>query len=250
MIAQIRCLQPLESHDDAASPGAAVFVIDPDPSTGKLVKDLLQGYKFKVQVHESGREFLASYDGGPGCLVLEQRIFDMSGLQIQQRMAERNQRLPLVYVTSGLDVSTAVVLMRGGAIHVLEKPLRAAELLGAIQEAVTIDENRRLQEAEKLRVKEAIALLTLKERQLLGLVAFAKSTKAIAAELRICNRAVELRRRAMMDKLGLKSSLELVRFAILACQECSHYLQCGDPNTGKHHCLLNKLEIGTLSRAD
>ncbi len=202
-----------------------VFVVDPDPVTGTMVKDMLQGHELTVEGYASGREFFAAYAGNrPGCLVLEQRIFDMSGLQIQRRLAEQNMRLPMVYVSSGLDVSTAVVLMRGGAINVLEKPLRSIELHDAIVEAVTADHNARRKEAAKLRVKESIAKLTRKERQLVGLVASAKSTKTIAAELRICSRAVELRRRGVMDKLGMTSSLELLRFAILAWQEYSHYL--------------------------
>ena len=119
----------------------------------------------------------------------------------------------MMYVSSGMDVSTAVVLMRGGAIHILEKPLRSIELLNAIQEAVAIDQDERRKEAGKRQVRESIARLTRKERQLVSLVASAKSTKAIASELGICSRAVELRRRGVMDKLGLKSSLELLRFA-------------------------------------
>ena len=119
-----------------------------------MVKDLLQGTELTVQAYASGREFFAAYAGDqPGCLVLEQRIFDISGLQIQRRLAEQNQRLPMVYVTSGVDVSTAVVLMRGGAIHILEKPLRSIELLNAIQEAVAIDQNERRKEAGKRRVQ-------------------------------------------------------------------------------------------------
>ena len=103
-------------RDSVSAQTPTVFVIDPDPATGRMVKDLLQGCNVTVQVHALGREFVASYDGKQsGCLVLEQRIFDMSGFQIQQRLAEQNQRLPMVYVTSGLDVSTAVLLMRGGA---------------------------------------------------------------------------------------------------------------------------------------
>ena len=114
--------------------------------------------------------------------------------------------------------------MRGGAIHVLQKPLRPIELLNAIQEAVAIDLNERRMELANRRVRESIAVLTRKERQLVSLVAFAKSTKAIAKELCICSRAAELRRRAVMDKLGLTSPLELQRFAILAWQQCSDYL--------------------------
>ena len=111
-----------------------------------------------------------------------------------------------------------------GAIHVLEKPLRSFELLNAIQEAVAIDQSERREEAEKRRVLEAIAMLTHKERQLVSLVASAKSTKTIASNLSLCPRAVELRRRGIMAKLGLKSSLELLKFAMLAWQECSDYL--------------------------
>ncbi len=249
MIAQSHCTSPVETyddvffppsnrgraaspvaesaaiHDDILTPAPAVFVIDPDPVTGKLVQDLLRAYRLAVHVYASGREFFAAYAGGtPGCLILEQRIFDISGLQIQRRLSEQNQRLPMIYVTAEVDVSTAVVLMRGGAVHVLEKPLRSAELLDAIEEALAVDQNERRKEAGQRRVRDSVAVLTRKERQLVGLVAAAKSTKAIASELNICARAVELRRRGVMDKLGLNSSLELLRFAIVACQECSHYL--------------------------
>ena len=171
-------------------------MIDPDPVTGTIVKDLFEGHELTVEAYASGRGFFAAYAGDrPGCLVLEQHIFDMSGLQIQRRLAKQNQRLPMVYVSSRLDVSTAVVLMRGGAVHVLEKPLRSIELHDAILEAVAIDRSERGKEAGKRRVKESIAMLTRKERQLVDLVASAKSTKTIAEELSICSRAVELRRR-------------------------------------------------------
>ncbi len=131
--------------DDASGPNPTVFVVDPDPATGTIVKELLQGYRMTVEVYSSGREFFAAFSGDdPGCLVLEQRICDISGLQIQRRLAERNQRLPMIYVVAaGLDVPTAVALMRGGAIHVLEKPLRQNTLVlhDAIQEALNIDQN-------------------------------------------------------------------------------------------------------------
>ena len=197
-----------------------VFVVDPDPSTGRFVSGVLTGYPFDIQTFVSGREFFAVYDGiQPGCLVLEQRIADTSGLQIQRRLAERRQRLPMIYVSSSIDVSTAVALMRGGAVHILEKPLRSIELFGAIQEALSIDKNQRQQEADKRRIRESIATLTHKERKLVRLLATATSNKSISEELSICARAVELRRRAVMEKLGLESPMELVRFALVAQEE-------------------------------
>ncbi len=223
-----------QTYDDVYAECPTVFVLDPDPVTGTMVADLLEGYAMTIERYASGREFFAALsqikpgEDRPGCLVLEQRIFDISGLQIQRRLAEQNRRLSMVYVTSGADVSTAVALMRGGAIHVLEKPLRPIELLDAIQEAVAVDQNLRRREAGRRRVTELIATLSRRERQLVSLVAAAKATKTIAAELNICSRAVELRRRAVMEKLGLKSSIELLRFAMLAWHECRHCLDCED----------------------
>jgi two-component system, LuxR family, response regulator FixJ len=151
---------------------------------------------------------------------LEQRIPDISGLQIQRRLAAENCYLPMVYTTSSVDVSTAVNLMRGGAVHILEKPLRPIELLNAIQEALSMAASHHKQGAERRRLLEAIAKLTRKERQLITLLAAAKPTKVIAAELKICQRAVEMRRSVVMEKLGLHSLLELVYFAVRAFQEC------------------------------
>jgi len=225
-------------HDDVLAESPTVFVVDPDPLTGSTVKDLLHGYRLTVEVHASGREFFAAYAGDrPGCLVLEQRIPDISGLQIQRRLTEQKQRLPMIYVSSKLDVSTAVALMRGGAIQVLEKPMRSIELLSAIQEGVANDQHERRKAARKRQVRESIAKLTAKERQLVGLIAAAKSTKAIAAELGICARSVELRRRGVTEKLGLRSSLELLRFAMLAWQECNHQLESADLKAGDDYDL-------------
>ena len=223
-----------KTYDGVLTQSPTVFVVDPDPVTGKIVKDLLQGQKVTIQAYASGREFFAAYEKDqPGCLVLEQRIFDISGLQIQRRMAKQNQRLPMVYVTSTVDVSTAVALMRGGAIHVLEKPLCSSELLNAIHEAVAVDQDERRQEAKKRWMRESIAMLTYKERQLVSLIASAKSTKAIAAKLNICSRTVELRRRCVMDKLGVNSFRELLKFAVVSWQEFSHYLDSAEWSTGE-----------------
>jgi len=225
MVTALPIAPSAEIHDDVLTRLPTVFVIDPDPGTGKMVKDLLQGRRLTVRTYASGREFFAAYTGDQaGCLVLEQRIDDISGLEIQRLLAEQKRRLPTVYVSSGLDVSTAVALMRGGAVHVLEKPLRSIELFNAIEGALAKDRNERREEAKKRWVRESIAILTHKERQLVSLVASAKSTKVMASDLGICARAVELRRRCVMNKLGLNSSLELLRFAMLAGQECSHSL--------------------------
>lgn len=199
-----------------ASAAPTVFVVDPDPTTGKTLKELLDGAHLRCELFRSGREFLAAYDESrPGCLVLEQRICDMSGLQLQHRLAARRSILPLVFVLANASVATAVELMRGGAVHVLEKPFRALELLTAVQEAVALDAERRAARQHHSKMLGSLASLTTKEHDVLELVAKGCSTKAIALELKLSVRAIELRRKRLMQKLDLRTSQELLRFSVL-----------------------------------
>jgi FixJ family two-component response regulator len=149
--------------------------------------------------------------------VLEQRIPDMSGLQLQRRLALSDARqLPLVFVLDAATVSTAVELLRGGAVHVIEKPLRPLELLTAIQEALDLDRERRRAAASDEQVRDLITTLNRKEREVLELIALGKSVKSIAIQLEMSVRAIEQRRQKLIDKLQLTSALELIRFSILA----------------------------------
>ena len=199
---------------------AKVFVVDPDPSTAVVTKQTLEGSNLQCEVFLSGRDFLAAYDDSqPGCLVLELRIPDMSGLQLQHRLSARGSDLPLVFLTADTNVSTAVELMRGGAVHVLEKPARPIELLSAIQEAVDLNQHRRNVKQHHIRLLDLTASLTSKERQVLELIGRGKSIKAIAAELQLSVRAIELRRQSLMNKLGAASSSELMRFSVMVQRE-------------------------------
>ena len=197
-----------------------VFIVDPDPSTAVVTKQTLEGSNLQCEVFLSGRDFLAAYDDSqPGCLVLELRIPDMSGLQLQHRLSARGSDLPLVFLTADTNVSTAVELMRGGAVHVLEKPARPIELLSAIQEAVDLNQHRRNVKQHHIRLLDLTASLTSKERQVLELIGRGKSIKAIAAELQLSVRAIELRRQSLMNKLGAASSSELMRFSVMMHRE-------------------------------
>jgi two-component system response regulator FixJ len=199
---------------------ATVFVIDPDPATGAMMKDLLIGSELRCEIHTTCRDFLAAHDvSRPGCVVLEQRIPDMSGLQLQRRLALSGTRqVPLVFALNDATVSTAVELLRGGAVHVLEKPLRPLELLTAVQEAIDLDRERRRAAASDEQVRDLIAALSRKDREVLELMALGKSIKAIAVQLELSVRTIEQRRQKLMAKLQLRSALELMRFSIFTRQ--------------------------------
>jgi two-component system, LuxR family, response regulator FixJ len=196
---------------------STVFVIDPELSTHALVKDLLDGFGLRLETYGTCREFLAAYDvARPGCLVLEQRIPDMSGMQLQRRLAANGATLPPVFVVANPSVSTAVELMRGGAVCVLEKPVRPLELFTAIQEALALDHDRRCVQNNQAQFRELIAALTRKEREVLQLIAQGKSVKAMAAQLELTIRAIEQRRQSLMRKLRLDSPVALMRFSLTA----------------------------------
>jgi two-component system, LuxR family, response regulator FixJ len=192
-----------------------VFVIDPDPTVGTMVRDLIGGSNLNCEMFTTGREFLAALSTRrTGCLVLEHRIVDMSGLQLQRRLAASGAMLPMVFVIAKPNVSIAVDLMRGGAVHVLEKPIRPLELLTAIQEAIALDQNRRRVEHCREQIMHLVTALSPKERVVLELIARGKSVKAMAAELELSVRAIEQRRHSLMEKIHVKSPLELVRFSL------------------------------------
>ena len=199
-----------------------VFVVDPDPATGRLTREVVNGSDWQCEDFSAGRDFLAAYhDERPGCLVLEQRIPDMSGLQLQHRLSARGSKLPLVFVTANTNVSVAVELMRGGAVHLLEKPVRPVELFSAIEEAVKLDQDRRHIKNRQAKLQEIVATLTAKECHVLELIGRGKSVKAIGAELRLSLRAIELRRSSLMKKLAVCSSTDLMRFAVMMHREFS-----------------------------
>jgi len=204
------------SKANEVSEKSTVFVVDPDPATGKTVRGLLNGSDLNCEVYETGREFLAAYrEARPGCVVLEQAISDMSGLQILRRLTAGGMQIPFVFLVANPDFSTAIELMRRGALHVLEKPPRAIALLNAIHEALEVDQGRRRSEHNHSQFVRLAELLTKKERQVFELLAQGKSPKQVAAELERTVRAVEMRRKSLMKKLNVTSTIELMRFWII-----------------------------------
>jgi FixJ family two-component response regulator len=237
-----------ETHSDVTT----VFVIDPDPATGAIVADLLSGSELRCEVYSTCRDFLAEHDvSRSGCVVLEQRIPDMSGLQLQRRLVlDGSRQLPLLFVLDDPTVSTAVELMRGGAIHVLEKPLRPVELLTAIHEALDIDRNRRRAVQTDEQLQDHIAALTRKEREVLELIAIGKSVKAMAAQLELSVRAIEQRRHGLMAKLHLDSPLELMRFSVNAHRVFPVAAANGESATSAQSCNCHeRTAVGALGHS-
>ena len=195
-----------------------VFVVDPDESTQQVIRDCVQTMNLRCEVYASGQEFLdAHVNGRAGCVLTEVRIPDMNGLEVQEALAARGATIPVIFVAERAPVSIAVRTMRAGALNFLTKPFRETELWDAIEEAVRVDRDRRRELAHRKEFENRLAGLTPEEHRLLELVSECKPKQTIASELGRCVRTVEVYQKQLMEKIGVGSLLELVRFAVLAC---------------------------------
>lgn len=199
------------------SPETTVFVVDRDPVTRDAVCRLVTEMGLPYKAFASGQEFFDAYDADPlGCLVAEIRLPDISGLQIQQRLAAMESPLPIVFLTAHGSVRIVVSAMKAGAFHFLQKPMNEQELWDVIQEAIGESRSRSETRARNLAIQQRVAGLTQEERQVLSLLAEHDSLREIAPILDVSLRTVELRRQKLMDKLGATSLVQLLRFAFLA----------------------------------
>lgn len=191
---------------------STVFVVDKDARNRVAVSDLAGQMNLRCLGYESGRAFLDAYDNSlVGCLVMEVRIPDMGGLQIQQHLAQEAATLPVIFLTAHADAATAVRAMRAGALQFFEKPFHESDLWDAIQEAIALDRELRRERAAQLQRQELLERLTSKERDVLEMVIEGKSSKAASEQLGVCVRTVELRRSSLMKKLEVSSLTDLLR---------------------------------------
>jgi two-component system response regulator FixJ len=198
---------------------ATVFVVDDDAGVRSSIRLLLKSVGIPATPMASAQEFLAAFDPTqPGCIVLDIRMPGMSGLELQQELNRRGAMLPVLFITGHGDVPMAVEAMQHGAFDFLQKPFRDQDLIDRIQKALKRDEWNRAALREQNQVRERMASLTVRERQVLDLLTQGKQNKVMAAERGISQRTVEIHRAHVMEKLGATSVAQLVRMALDAAE--------------------------------
>jgi FixJ family two-component response regulator len=192
-----------------------VFIVDDDPAVLDSLRLLLRSIRVDAETYGSARDFLADYDPQrAGCLVLDVRMPEMSGLDLQERLKAMGSNLPIIFITAHGDVPTAVKAVKDGAVDFLQKPFRDQELIDKIQRAIEQDAKLRRLVAERSEISERISSLTPREREVMGLVVSGKANKAIAHALGVSQRTVEIHRARVMEKLGAGSLAELVQMVM------------------------------------
>lgn len=193
-----------------------VHIVDDEEPVRKSLAFLLTTIGFTVRVHESATSFLATLrDGGKACLVTDLRMPDMSGVELLERLNERNSMIPAVVITGQGDVPMAVAAMKAGAVDFIEKPFEDGLLVDAIKKAASrLEESgNSLEDAAALRGR--LEQLTERERQVLGLIVAGLPNKSIGYDLSISPRTVEVHRANIMAKMKARNLAELVRMAML-----------------------------------
>jgi FixJ family two-component response regulator len=197
------------------APLPTVFIVDDDAAVRNSLRLLVKSVGLTAAAFVSAQEFLATYDPHqPGCLVLDVRMPGMSGLDLQQQLNLRGAVIPVIFITGHGDIPMAVEAMQHGALDFLPKPFRDQDLIDRIQRALEKDRETRAALGQRARNRERLASLTPREREVLTLVASGKANKAMAAELGLSQRTVEIHRARVMEKMGASSVAQLVRMVL------------------------------------
>lgn len=194
-----------------------VYVVDDDDAVRRSAAFMLRHAGFQVRPVESGIAFLKlAKNAERGCVLLDIRMPEMNGLEVQQHMVKEGIDMPVVILTGHGDVEIAVQAMRAGAINFLEKPYEKEALLAAMEEAFERIENSDLKEMASSEATVRLACLTGRERDVLDGLMTGYPNKTIAYDLGISPRTVEIYRANMMEKLRVRSLAEALRIGFAA----------------------------------
>lgn len=193
-----------------------VFVVDDDPAMLDSVSLLLESAGLPTECYACPREFLQAYrPHRPGCLVLDVRMPEMSGLELQETLAARGFNIPIIFITGHGDVPMSVKAMKSGAVDFLEKPFDDETLVFCVREALEKDARARRIEAYNAAVAVRFSRLTEREQEVMSLVVAGRSNKEIAQKLDCSHRTVEVHRARLMAKMEAHTLPELVSIAAI-----------------------------------
>jgi two-component system, LuxR family, response regulator FixJ len=194
-----------------------VYIVDDDESVRKSLAQLIDAVGYNVKVFSCAQEFLDSYDSSePGCLVLDIRMPGMSGLGLQEKLAECRDIVPIIFITGHGDVDTATEAFKGGAVDFFEKPFSDQKLLDSINNAIETSLKSHSNQVEVTDIQERIDALTPRECEILAGVVDGKTNKMIALELDISPKTVDFHRGNILEKMGVNSAVQLTKLIMKA----------------------------------
>jgi two-component system response regulator FixJ len=192
-----------------------VYIVDDDDIIRKYLSAVLSAAQLTCRMVESAEAFLTDYDPQqPGCLLLDVQMPGMTGLELQRQLNRRGATIPVIFITGHGEIPMVVEALSDGAFGFLQKPVATATLLEQVHKALDRDESNRAELLEREQILQRFELLTPRERDVLGLMMAGRSNKAMAGELLLSQRTVELYRARVMEKTGSRSLAQLVQMAM------------------------------------
>jgi two-component system response regulator FixJ len=204
---------------EAGENGSAqiVYVVDDESDVRRSLGFFLKTAGFMPRPYLNGADFLADApDLAPGCVLLDVRMPDMSGLDVIEKLGNLTSRLPVIVMTGHGDIATAVRAMKLGAVDFLEKPFEDDALVAAMNLGFDALERDSRAEEDRRDAERRIAALTRRERDVLRLLGHGKSNKEVAIALDLSVRTVEMHRATMFDRLGVRTLPEALKLAFRA----------------------------------
>ena len=197
--------------------GELILLVDDDDAVRTSLSALLETAGYRTVQFGSGIDFLESPDIDLGaCVFLDVKMPGPDGLEVQRRLNERGETLPVVILTGHGDIAMAVQAIRAGAVDFLEKPVSRKRLLESVARAIDMDRSVRQDQRARFEVGTRLRALTRRERQVLERLVLGRTNKFVARELGVSPRTIEVYRRNVMLKMGADSLSQLVRMTLLA----------------------------------
>ena len=191
-----------------------VFIVDDDPAVRDSLGLLLETDGLAAESHDSAESFLAAYDGRhPACLILDVRMPQMSGPELQAELIRRGFKLPIIFLTAHGDIPMTVRAMKAGAKDFLTKPIDGTELLERVHAVLEDEKISASQRKTHNRACRSLEALTQRQHEVMMLALAGHTNKAIARQLGISHRTVELHRSHILQKTGAANMLELAQLA-------------------------------------
>jgi FixJ family two-component response regulator len=195
-----------------ASP--TVFIVDDDAGMRAAIQGLVKTVGLRAESFATPQDFFRRKPSrGPRCLVLDVRLPEFGGLDVQRKLADAGEKIPIIFITGHGDIPMSVKAMKLGAVEFLIKPFRDQDLLDAIQLALQRDQELQQEEERIVDLRNRYGTLTAREREVMGLVVSGMRNKEIASELGTSEITVKVHRGQVMHKMTAASVGELGRMA-------------------------------------
>lgn len=191
---------------------ADVWIVDDEPDVVDALALLLRSGGYSVVRCQSGRELLDQLDvDALACIVLDMRMPEMSGFEVQRELQRRGYQQPVVFLSGHGDIPMAVQAMRAGALEFLEKPVRGAELFAAVDRGLEVARSRHRENEQRRAARELLESLSQRENDVADLLRAGLRSREIAERLELSPRTVEMHRARLLKRVGARTAAEAVR---------------------------------------